>query len=345
MLWSMFVYLLCLAYLFIWVNVRTEIKLLSRSGNTALHFLHLNKDEDQRFRRLKRYGSHFLVIIAAFCLSYAFIIKSVLLMLSSLVFWWIADDLMTKRAQRRFILETASALPKGIAPELQREILLNAIEEQKKTDPWVAAKVAANSALQKVMAVLAEQGSRVQTESLFCALGALAGFMCQLAIHAKNGDNACHLLVMTTDDGKKYYYGDALNDLLIKMPTSVWQLALATEAPVDQDKLPDVLNIFGHVAKSLGTDQFGVPRYPEYHASHLPAEYVKIFAVSIIRDFMHLKLPEAEWPVALGFAIQKALNMSRDILAAETAITIVMESAIPMSKIDLLDELMPAKKQ
>jgi hypothetical protein len=43
----------------------------------------------------------------------------------------------------------------------------------------------------------------------------------------------------------------------------------------------------------------------------------------------------SEWPFLFGLAIQQALDMGKDVLPNEEALQIVMECAIPMSKVDL----------
>jgi hypothetical protein len=47
--------------------------------------------------------------------------------------------------------------------------------------------------------------------------------------------------------------------------------------------------------------------------------------------------PAPEWPILFGLAIQHAIIDSKNIVAPLLALSIVMESAIPMSKVDFND--------
>jgi hypothetical protein len=43
----------------------------------------------------------------------------------------------------------------------------------------------------------------------------------------------------------------------------------------------------------------------------------------------------SEWSILFGLAIQDIIEMGKEAIAPDIALSIVMESAIPMSKIDL----------
>ncbi|MGL4667294.1 MAG: hypothetical protein ACRCWR_05125, partial [Saezia sp.] len=136
------------------------------------------------------------------------------------------------------------------------------------------------------------------------------------------------------------YFGEELNHLLVKKPNSIWELALSANLHIEQGKLPNVLEIFEHCAKTVCTKDFGIPRYPtQQQAHHLPVEYIKQLSLDITRSLRRVNLSETDWPIALGYAIQKALNTHKSPLNHVNALTIVMESAVPMSKIDLFSEL------
>jgi hypothetical protein len=42
-----------------------------------------------------------------------------------------------------------------------------------------------------------------------------------------------------------------------------------------------------------------------------------------------------EWPIMFGVAIQEALSFAKQDVSQEVALQIVMEAAVPMSKVDL----------
>ena len=43
----------------------------------------------------------------------------------------------------------------------------------------------------------------------------------------------------------------------------------------------------------------------------------------------------AEWPILFAIATQESIFMAKDVIEPGLAVTVVMESAVPMSKIDL----------
>ncbi len=222
----------------------------------------------------------------------------------------------------------------------QHEIFLHHLELQKEKDPLIIIKVASDEVSNYFLEAIKETNGRVQVESLFCALGSVAGFICQISCRASKAAEENPGLILTVKDqaGKTYFIGDGINNLLVNTPTSIWQLALATQRPINSEKLPDIEEIFQHVIKTIGKEEFGIPRYPEHPANDVPINYTKQFGFDVINILRKYKLDGDEWPFVLGVVIQKMLNKVGDSIAVENAITIVMESAVPMSKINLISD-------
>lgn len=72
---------------------------------------------------------------------------------------------------------TASKAEPSPAIDPQQAALLRAIEERRKTDPLVGAKIAAQEVFQRLLKGLADDRG-VHAETLLAALGALAGYSC-----------------------------------------------------------------------------------------------------------------------------------------------------------------------
>ncbi|MDL2321992.1 hypothetical protein LJC47_06595 [Desulfosarcina sp. OttesenSCG-928-B08] len=219
------------------------------------------------------------------------------------------------------------------------QALFNAIRERSAQDPLVGAKIGGKEILQRLLdAMKNERG--VHAESLMCVLGALAGYACQACLRAQavtekmHADAAFH--VMETDDGGRYFFGDPLNNLLISAKYSVWGLAGAAAQQAGVKDLLDLNDIFAHTASALGTPLFGVPRVPENHrAGDLPINYLKALWPQVFPTIQQFCPNPAHWPILLGLAIQEAINMSISVLSPDLSLKMVMESAIPMSKVDL----------
>ena len=219
------------------------------------------------------------------------------------------------------------------------DAFFNAIRDQSKTDPLVGAKLGAKEILQRLLEVM-NNARGVHVESLLTALGALAGYSCQAALRtmasAKGLDETSSLVVVEMKDGSRYFFGDPLNDLLIGTPYSVWGLVGGAAQQLGVTAFPDFNEMFGHATSVLGTDEFGVPRVPPDHrAADLPLDYL-IALWKPLHSIARLFCPDSgHWPILYGLAIQEAMTAGKDVIDPNLAIVIVMESAIPMSKVDL----------
>jgi hypothetical protein len=217
--------------------------------------------------------------------------------------------------------------------------LLSVIEEKRKTDPLIAAKISGKDIFQWVLkSMKTERGAHV--ESLLCALGALAGYSCQASLRdqaiGKGLEETAALIIFEEKNGKKYFFGDPLNHALCESKFSVWSLAAGAAQHHGCKNLPDFRGIFEHVAKTVGkTDTFGVPRLPEGHnVGALPIAYLKAMWPVLFPNVRMFCKDPAEWPLSFGFAIQEAIAAGKQVISPELALLIVMEAAIPMSKVD-----------
>jgi hypothetical protein len=180
----------------------------------------------------------------------------------------------------------------------------------------------------------------VHIESLLCALGALAGYSCQAAVRAKavaQGLTETSLLMsVETTDGTKYFFGDHLNKPLAETQYSVWSISGGGAQQAGCNSLPDLTEIFEHSAQTFGTDAFGIPRVPESHRPHdLPVNYVRTMWPAL-RPIVLKFCPNPEhWPILLSMSIQDVIVMGKQTLDPCLSLRLVMETAVPMSKVNL----------
>jgi len=181
-----------------------------------------------------------------------------------------------------------------------------------------------------------EQG--VHAESLVVALGALAGRASQWA--AIDGAKrklpqyvGLQFATVTADDGSQFLFGDAVNRPLAERPDSVWEnVVSALRATGSQ--LPDLGELFTHAAQSIGSAEFGIPRYLEGRiAAAAPREYLTLWD-----EYLALISPYAtdpqDWPQVYGGALGEALVLMKDTGFDLTYLaSIAMGSAIAMSKV------------
>jgi hypothetical protein len=191
-------------------------------------------------------------------------------------------------------------------------------------------------------------GRQVQHEAVLCALGALAGYAAQQAIReavVKTGklslDQA--FVVIETRSGEVYFFGDLLNAVIVAKGgadaakdsghASIWKIVSAAGYEAGALNLPDVTDMIKHCAATVGGQDFGIPRVPDaYMPEILPREAVSRFWPETRR-----KLANAEpmsWPLHLAMAARTLIMDLKDAVRPDIAVQIVMESAVPMSKID-----------
>lgn len=217
--------------------------------------------------------------------------------------------------------------------------LMKAAEEKRKTDPLVGAKLGAKEINQRLInAMKNEKG--VHVESILCALGALAGYSSQANLRAqalaKGLPDSAVFTIVETADGKKYFFGDPLNQALAESQFSVWSLAAGAAQHNGCSSLPDLSEIFEYVSKTVGGTEFGIPRIPDGHQpGDTPINYVKALWPNLLPTIKKFCNQPPEWPILFGLAVQEVMDMSKGVIAPDLALKIVMESAIPMSKVDL----------
>lgn len=234
---------------------------------------------------------------------------------------------------------TQPAQEEGARGDPRTEALLNALRERSREDPLVGAKFGAREVFQRLLAAMQDDRG-VHAESLLCALGALGGYACQASLRAqavaKGLPETAQLQVVSTKGGAQYFFGDHLNDLLAGASHSVWSLAGGAAQHAGAKELPDLQEIFGHCASVVGTAHFGVPRVPDANRpAAQPLNYLQALWPGLLPTVKRFCPDPSHWPILYGLAIQQGIEMGKTALDPTLALRIVMESAVPMSKVDL----------
>lgn len=226
-------------------------------------------------------------------------------------------------------------------PVRERDAAIGAdIRKARNSDPLVGARLGSEEILRRIMAELGEAEGRGRDGSLLAALGALGGYSCQAALRelatAAGLAETAALVKVSASDGKNYFFGDPLNEVLVGSPSSFWGLAAGAARQCGGAAETDLGAIFENTAKSLGTDSFGVPSLdPEKHPAGLPANYLRTLWEPLLPVAKLYCQSPAEWPILYGMATAKAIHLVRRTVDPDDALRLVMESAVPMSKVDL----------
>jgi len=225
----------------------------------------------------------------------------------------------------------------GGTPE---EIFFRTINERRKEDPLIGAKIGAKEILNGLVARMKDDRG-VHTESLLCALGALAGYSCQASLRkALVEDRGLSeqqvFAIVEAKNGSRYFFGDQINKPLAENPLSVWSLAAGAMQRLGINAAIDLGGIFKHVSETVGSNSFGVPRAPEGHQpADLPVHYVQYLWPQLLPTAKKYCASPSEWPIMFGLAVQEGIVLGKDVLDPLMALSIAMESAVPMAKADI----------
>ncbi len=181
----------------------------------------------------------------------------------------------------------------------------------------------------------------IHCETILTAIGALAGYAAQQALWegmVKPGKLAIReaFTVVETSSGATYFFGDALDALIVSMEPkhlSIWKIVAGGALAGGGDHLPEMGNLLRHCAATVGTPGFGLPRLPDDHLpSIMPRAALDRFWPGA-RLFLTLAEP-LHWPIHMAHAAQKLMQMMKGSIAPDLAVRIIMEAAVPMSRVD-----------
>ena len=238
----------------------------------------------------------------------------------------------------------------------------------KDSDDEIPVNIAIGSLRESLLAWLkTERG--VHMETLLCSIGALAGFAAQTAAFgrvekrdfpgadpgmataamAEHLRNANLMVVANTKSGEAFYFGDLINGYIVPQPTndySLWNFvaAAAIEAGLAPAELPDYRGLFRFAAQSVGTPEFGVPRVAKEHQPQLmPCAALNLFwpraRFILTREdgpgpANGRHVPPHYWPLVIDLVARQFVLMSKTTLDLKIGVSLLMESAIAMSKVD-----------
>jgi hypothetical protein len=181
----------------------------------------------------------------------------------------------------------------------------------------------------------------IHCETLLTVIGALSGYAAQQALWegmVKPGKLAIAqaFKVVETPSGATYFFGDTLDSLLTSMEpkhVSVWKIVAGGVLASGGEHLPNVNELLRHSAATAGTSAFGLPRLPDDHLpSILPRAALERFWPGA-RLLLSLSDP-LQWPLLMAYAAQKLMLAMKGSIASDLAVKIVMEAAVPMSRVD-----------
>lgn len=208
---------------------------------------------------------------------------------------------------------------RAVSESLHRQAI-----ERARLDPMQNAKAGSRELVRLVAEQLHSRGD-TRPESLLCALGALAGFACQVSARTNAFAHGMPERDRLSDD---------LSLLLFGMEFSVCGLVAGAARHHGCTESVEPAEIWAHVGQTVGSAEFGVPRLPSEHAPRdLPADYLRLFWPMLKPVIARYCSNPAHWPVMCALALQHAMGPAQDKLDAAMAMRIALESALPMARI------------
>jgi hypothetical protein len=192
----------------------------------------------------------------------------------------------------------------------------------------------------------------VHAETCLAAIGAIAGLAVQRALFqqlTERDDTATLKQIRSarTRTGIEYFSGEPLNRMLVPARGArtggIWPLvaAGALKVGLPRHQLPDLGEMFAHVARNLAADGEGWPSIPE-HQPHMNGREMLQIVWPVAMDCFHGRAPDSfphqptamrRWPAIAGCVAGELIRQTASILHPRTGLIIVMESAIYASKI------------
>jgi hypothetical protein len=179
-------------------------------------------------------------------------------------------------------------------------------------------------------------------ETALSAAGALAGFAAQQAIWegcVRPGElpvTQAFTRVETTS-GETYFFGSLLDMILTSTQEghlSVWSLVAGAALKSGTQTLPALKPMIAYCAETAGTPAFGVPVLPGQLAlMELPREALRHWP-QVKSILLSAGIGPLQWPSEIAVAAQKLILRMHPALAADLGTLVVMQAAIPMSKVD-----------
>ena len=119
---------------------------------------------------------------------------------------------------------------------------------------------------------------RIYAETYISAVGAIAGYAAQRTLFAAHPSVICGLHEVRLVSVERLWFGDPLNDMLVPKTDAeanrcVWSQAVggAVNAGITLQQLPNLDEMFVHVASTIGGANEGKPSVPTQHQAHLSA--------------------------------------------------------------------------
>ena len=178
-------------------------------------------------------------------------------------------------------------------------------------------------------------------ETLLTATGAIAGYAIQQSLWEgmiKPGKMAIAQVfkVIETGSGEAFFFGDALDNMLVSPDPkhqSLWRAISPAAVAQGGENLPEMASLLRHCNATMGTTQFGLPRLPDDHLPNMAPRTALNRLWRGARLLLALSDPVI-WPQHMAQVTHRLMHAMKDSISADLALKLVMEAAVPMARVD-----------
>lgn len=177
----------------------------------------------------------------------------------------------------------------------------------------------------------------VHPQSLLCCIGSLAGFSCQEDVRRLylNADTAEQDVFTVFEDkaGRKYFYGDIIDQLLVGNTYSVWAFTAGVLKRLEEP-YTDVGEMLRYTAANAGGQSFGKVR--NCTTGETVQGYIKLLWKALL-PIAEKTANSGDLHVIFGLCAQRAIMTCKSAITVSECARIIMESALTGARLDYKD--------
>ncbi len=177
---------------------------------------------------------------------------------------------------------------------------------------------------------------RLPIQILLCVSSMLAGYAAQVAVRVESPET---ILEIGMKNGQKFYLGDGILQKIFVEKYSPWSFVGGGMKQIGKTKAFkafDIQECIGHSAQVMGSNDFYTIRVPKNHQPDAltPKDFVGLWKTC--SEHLGAIIPnQQEWASCYGFVLQQAIIHAKDIIDPNVVLTIIAESMLIASKLDL----------
>ena len=156
---------------------------------------------------------------------------------------------------------------------------------------------------------------------------------------AAMADDPGAILTLRVKGGETYYAGDAILQKLFGEQYSPWSIVGGGMKQIGQEQVFrdfDIQDCIKYSMETMGSDKFGVIRMPDQYRPEVLSKESITELWNSCTDHLRRIIPSvSEWPGCYGVMLQKAIVSAGDIIKPDAALTIIAESMLYASKLEL----------